>query len=107
MAKKFAYVCFGLLALAVAYTIAARDVVAQVGMGDVVHVYLDTEGAYPVTVAVTASGDFYGRAGTVDYSNGVVNWSVPALGWQYLGNLYSGSQSVIPMSFGGVKAKHR
>lgn len=59
MAKKFFFVCAGILMLVGAYSLGARNVEAQVG-GDVVGVssFVTTSGSY-IVVAITNTGDFY------------------------------------------------
>ncbi|MBK9775556.1 MAG: hypothetical protein IPP62_04205 [bacterium] len=64
MAKKFMFICFGILALAGAYAVGANNSVAQVGGSDVVHAYAAAGGL--TTVVVTANGDFYARLGALE-----------------------------------------
>jgi hypothetical protein len=102
MAKKFMFVCFGILALAAAYAVGASNSVAQVGGSDVVASYVNSVASYPATVVVTANGDIYGRSGYVS-GEGNIHWTVQEANWTFMGNALAGSVSSQPKTLGGVK----
>lgn len=104
MAKKFMFVCFGILALAGAYAIGASNSVAQLGGSDVVHVYTGNN----VTVAVTANGDFYARVGQLaQYGLGAEpSWGMSG-SWIYKGNCFSGPVASDNSTLGDVKGLFR
>lgn len=107
MAKKFMFVCFGILALAGAYAVGASNSVAQVGGAQVVASYMPLVSA-PATVVVTADGDFYARVGTCWSVGGAApTWSSTG-NWTFMGNCFDG----VPVanqqnSLGGVKTLFR
>ncbi|MBK6734339.1 MAG: hypothetical protein IPG61_09645 [bacterium] len=88
MARRFMFVCFGILALATAYAVGADNSVAQVGGSNVVHSFNGNGGALCV---VTADGDIYGRAGFPENGgSGIMGWSQSGE-WTHLGNVFSGA----------------
>jgi hypothetical protein len=128
MAKKFFYVCAGLLCLALSFQFGAQSAVGQstpvieavdCGSGTVsaivngVWEQVDpTTGAIrqsaPVPVAgqVIATGSSYG---VIVYENGdIYQWGGgPIAGWTRTGNLVSGPTPAKAESFGSVKARYR
>ncbi len=91
MAKKFLYVCLGILALAAASHLGADNVRAQAG-GDFVGI---ASGATANEVyTITLSGDCY-RSDNAGYS------------WMYRGNVLAGSVDAKSSSLGDVKSKYR
>jgi len=106
MAKKFMFVCFGILALVGAYAVGANNSVAQVGGSDIVQVYNSNS----ATVVVTANGDFYARNGIMDRGGSSVdsepiwNGSGP---WVFKGNCFSSSVNSQGTTIGDVKSLFR
>ena len=96
MARKFFYVCAGMLMLALSYHFGASTATAQASGNLVVAV---TNFAQPAEahsfLAVTASGDAY-----VTSSNGNT--------WVFSGNLFGGAPTpALHESWGQVKARYR
>ena len=104
MAKKFMFVCLGILALAGAYAIGANRADAQSGLpGDVVQLFSYNSG----TAVVTASGDFYARNSTIISGSGAdPSWNNPDP-WVYLGNVFNGAVNGQQNTLGGVKGLFR
>jgi len=88
MAKKFFYVCAGILMLVAAYSLGAQRVEAQVGGGDFVAL-VSANGL----IAITNNGDVY-------KSSAGVNWS-------YLDNIRGGAVSSDAPALDEVKALYR
>jgi len=87
MAKKFMFICFGILALAGAYAVGANNSVAQVGaISDVAMASIPCIPPTSSTV-VTVSGDIYVKAAHILESGA---WSNPAAQWTYMGNCFAG-----------------
>lgn len=107
MAKKFMFVCLGILALAGAYAVGANNSVAQVGGTDVVATYQNGGPGGDSTIIVTANGDFYARRGVIQTLSSDPIWT-PQGEWTYMGNCFSGgavnSQGT---TIGGVKGLFR
>ena len=93
MAKRFFYVCAGILMLALSYHFEAQSASAQAPGNPVV----GTFGTIPAVV--TANGDIY-----YDTSGGLT-----AAAWQRFGNVFTnvGPTPVQPTTFGALKAKFR
>lgn len=107
MAKKFMFICFGILALAGAYAVGAGNSVAQVGGMGVAQVWF---GNANMTVLVTDGGDFYARNGEITnngFAGGPIYWSTPNAQWTYMGNCFSGAVNNQQNSLGGVKSLFR
>jgi len=108
-AKRFFYVCTGLLMLTIAYSIGANSVGAQASPGDFTGI-----SSFPnePTIAVTAGGDVYGRAAHPYSGGGELEW-IPSQGglanqgWQHMGNINGGTVAVDPATMGEVKAKFK
>jgi hypothetical protein len=98
MARKFFYVCAGILMLALSYHFGAQSASAQSSANPVV-------GSIPVpfgtwyNAVVTANGDVYGSASPAG------NLST----WTYVSNVFTGSAPTAAQqeSFGSLKAKFR
>ena len=69
MAKKFFFVCGGILMLVLTYTLGANSVVAQSGAGKVVGIAIYGNDA----IVVTAEGDVYQAT-----NNNTDNWTLKA-----------------------------
>ncbi len=92
-AKRFFYVCAGLLCLAVAYHFGAVNAAAQ-APGNPVVAFLRHEIGAGAWVAVTANGDIF--------------TSSPIEGpYVRTGNVFGGPTPVQHESFGSVKARYR
>jgi hypothetical protein len=92
MARKFFYVCAGLLCLALAYHLGARSATAQAPGNSIVAAF---PASYPLQfVAVTANGDFFGaeRVGGP---------------WVHYSNVFSGPTPANESTFGQLKARYR
>lgn len=86
MAKKFMFICFGILALAAAYSFGARDSVAQVGGGTVVQAFQGSGGL----CVVIDNGDIYGRVGQPQSLIGnTMGWTTDGT-WNFMGNCFGG-----------------
>jgi hypothetical protein len=92
MARKFFYVSLGILALACAYHLGAKNTQAQ--GGQVVAALVQTVGSG--FGAVTPSGDVY----DVQIMGGQV------VGYP-IGNIFTGPTNVEPSSFGTIKGKFK
>jgi hypothetical protein len=94
VAKRFFYVCAGLLCLAVAYHLGARGAGAQVVSGNPVVAVTSGCPNYS-TVVVTANGDLWGA-------------SYCSETWTHVGNVFGGGPiPVKPETFGRLKARYR
>lgn len=91
MAKKFMFVCLGVLALAVAYHLGAAGAVSQ-GTG--------------IAVGIAAIPYSDGARLYVATDNGDVYWSGPATPWTYYGNIF-GSAYAEPATWGSIKAQFK
>ncbi len=91
MAKRFLYVCLGILALAAATHLGADNVRAQAG-GDFVGI--TSNGTANELYAITLSGDCY-RSDNAGYT------------WMYRGNVLAGTVEARGTSLGDVKSKFR
>jgi hypothetical protein len=91
MAKKFFYVCGGLLMLALAYHFGATTATAQAPGNPVVGIAYNSG----ILQAVTANGDAYTK--------------LPSSVWTPSGNVFGGSPPVpdVQQSWGQVKARYR
>ena len=88
LAKRFFYVCAGLLCLALAYHLGARSATAQAPGNPIA--------AAPATGYVfTANGDLY-------YSP-----DPPTQPYSFLRNVFSGATPAAHETWGGVKARYR
>ena len=90
MAKRFFYVCAGLLMLALSYHLGARSAGAQAPGNPVAGVAHDAGSALFV---VTANGDTY--------------VSLEGTGWQRKDNVFSAPTPAQPTTFGALKARFR
>ena len=91
MARKFFYVCAGLLCLAISYHLGAKSAGAQVG-GSIVSMASNTSNQW---MAVTSAGDTYLSA-----DDGAT--------WQRKTNIFAGGPTPAKTeSFGAVKARYR
>lgn len=97
MAKKFFYVCAGILMLLAAAALRSNNVAAQVSGQPVVGITYVPTVSPGYLVAVTANGDEYRRY-LVDGSTGT---------WHYYTNVLSGGVSTEAGTLGDVKAKYR
>jgi hypothetical protein len=88
MAKKFMYVCLGILALTVAFHLGASSAISQ-GTGLVVGIAA-TERGDPKVFAITDGGDCYYRP--------------PAEDWRFYGNIF-GSVATEPTTWSKIKAE--
>jgi len=102
MAKKFFYICAGILMLAISYHLGARSAGAQAGAGPpsaAMAVY------GPYMYVMTPSGECFNRRLE---SNGICSSgfvaSEPACD---MGNLWEGAVSAAPQSWGQVKDRYR
>lgn len=102
MAKKFMFICLGILALMVAYSLGASNVDAQVSGASVVGV---VNAAAGTTAIVTANGDFWARPG-VPQATHPASWTESG-DWTYMGNCFGGPISSQQNSLGGVKGLFR
>ncbi|MFN0149197.1 MAG: FlgD immunoglobulin-like domain containing protein [bacterium] len=100
LAKKFFYVSLGILALALAYHLGAKNVNAQ-GGGKFMGISVEAANTF-CTTAITESGDIYARSG-VPYCTGAVgselNWlefGACPQEWVYLGNVLAGTAASSP-----------
>jgi len=95
MAKKFFYVCGGLLMLALAYHLGATSATAQAPSNSVV----GTFGELSPQAVVTANGDVYVSSGNPQ----------PLSGWSWRANIFGGGDPVptTDATWGQVKARYR
>ena len=89
MAKRFMFVCLGLLALAVAYHLGASAAQSQatgtfVGIG----------GVETTLCAITATGDYY-----------LLNTHGDVRNWVYWGNIAGGGTATQSSTWGQIKAE--
>ena len=92
MARKFFYVCAGMLMLALSYHFGASNATAQAPSNSVVGITANASGIF----AATANGDTY------QFGNGGPN------AWHPLGNIFSGGPTpALHESWGQVKARYR
>ena len=94
MAKKFMYVCVGLMALAGAYSFGAQGVVAQAGLNEVTAVHL-SGGAESTTTVFTTDGSIYSRPGFPMHVSGKIIWAEDGR-WTYMGNTFGEGEPVHP-----------
>ena len=92
MARKFFYVCAGLLCLALAYHWGASRATAQVPNNPVVGVTFDSY--HTIDLVLTANGDAYAT------SDGGREWS-------HMGNVFSTPTSLGQSSWGRLKVIYR
>ena len=104
MAKKFFYVCMGILALAGAFALGSNSVSAQVG-GEFVGISID--GVYNNTAAITADGSIYARSGKPVCQNEEMVWNNPCAQWTLMGNVFDQPVSSEAGSLGDVKSMYR
>ena len=97
-AKRFFYVCAGLLCLAIAYHLGARSAAAQSG-SPVSGLTVTNVGCGGAVYVLTPNGDLYARGLTCNGMTG----SVPA----FQGNFWSGATPTTQETFGSVKARYR
>jgi hypothetical protein len=95
MARKFCYICAGMLMLALSYHFGASTAVAQAPSNGLVEVtYIGGIGSSPY-LAATVNGDVYTAA----------NSSGP---WLHVGNVFSGGPTpALHQSWGQVKARYQ
>lgn len=101
MAKRFMYVCLGILALAVAYHLGAAKAESYSGSPFVsLHSYNAGSGSSPWALyAVTEDGTIYVTTG----SGGVAPWD-PFPAWQYWGQIPTGGTATQSSTWGQIKA---
>lgn len=88
MARKFMYVCAGILMLALAWHLGATTATAQVGISNAL---VAAEGGY----AYSANGDVYIGSGAASRQT-----------WTHLGNVFTGRPTpTATQSWGALKAK--
>jgi hypothetical protein len=97
MARKFFYVCAGILMLVAASALRSNNVVAQVSGQPVVGLAYVPTVSPGYLVALTANGDEYRRY-LVDGSTGA---------WRYYSNVLTGNVSSEASTLGDVKVKYR
>lgn len=91
MAKKFFYVCAGVLMLALAYHFGATSATAQLTSNDIAGVAAD---GYGLVTVVTVSGEVYRGAASVPYF--------------HAGNLFTGGATATQQeTWGAVKQRYR
>jgi hypothetical protein len=96
MAKRFFYVCGGILMLALANHFGATNAGAQAGATPV---GLTAAGSDAIIYAMTPNGDLHRRRVSVD---------AQFYALEYVGNFWSGSPTPVqPTSFGALKVKYR
>jgi hypothetical protein len=105
MAKRFMFVCFGILALAGAYAVGARNSVAQ-GSSPT---FTGITGNSSCMAAITADGDIYFIG---DYATDMpdaphVRWARRGKQWVFMGNVVGGVVNTQSNSLGGVKTLFR
>jgi hypothetical protein len=95
MAKKFFYMCGGILLLALSYHFGASSAKAQAPGNSVVAGFGFVAGPYS-TAALTANGDMY-------------LYNLTSGGWTYSSNVFGGGPPTPTHveSFGSVKARYR
>jgi len=92
MAKKFFYVCAGLLMLALAYHLGASTATAQAPSNSVVASFSYGYGA----AAITANGDLY------------TSWNSIGGPYVHTANIFTGGATpTTTQSFGALKARYR
>ncbi len=114
MAKRFMFVCVGILALAAAYSLGAKDSVAQSGV-PVFAGITSGFGGNESLVAITSEGDIYAIGDNCIGRNDppyVAWYSIAAGGtgsrqWIYMGNVLEAPVSANSGPLGGVKALFR
>jgi hypothetical protein len=117
-AKRFFYVCSGILLLVVAYTVGIHRAEAQ-GSGPFAGICIEPNG-YRATLAITTSGDVYARNAipVVNQAtcNGLLSWETNGCnsggleqdaGWQFMGNVLGGTIPAEAKSWSGVKQGYR
>ena len=97
MAKRFFYVCLGLLALAVAYHLGAQTATSQ-GFG--------TATGISVSGANTTQCYVYAVADNGDCYRKWQDWA-PSEPWQYFGNIFAGGVATQPSTWGQIKAQFK
>jgi len=114
MAKKFFYVCAGILMLVGAYSLEAQKVEAQLPSQEFAGITFSMDGGGNVsTTAITASGDIFAIADYPkgDYSTGAVVWINTELhgtrDWVYMGNVLTGPVKAGDDTIDGVKSMFR
>jgi hypothetical protein len=88
MAKRFFYVCAGLLMLAAAYHLGATNAESQAPGNPVVAAVRDAAQSW--TAVFTANGDVYQNQYGL---------------WTYAGNVFSSATAAKPETWGGVKER--
>jgi hypothetical protein len=95
MARKFFYVCAGILMLAGVFALSAKIVEAQVGDRNVVSLEFAGGGSFSYLIVVTVEGDEYRKVipgGTT---------------WEYVGNVFGEAVGADASSLGDVKSRFR
>ena len=96
MARKFFYVCAGMLMLALSYHLGASTATAQAPSNAVVAAFESGYGGINPSVAITANGDVYDGGA----------WGQG--GWHHVANIFSGG--AVPTqheTWGQVKARYQ
>lgn len=93
-AKRFFYVCAGVLMFALAYHLGASRAGAQSSGGGFAGITITDGPNGGSTVAITVTGDIYGRPGAPTCFNGNVpfGWSPTSCSgeWVFMGNVLAG-----------------
>lgn len=106
MAKRFLFIATGILALTAAYHLGAVRTEAQ-GGGTFSGISVSVQGSTANTIAITTTGDVYGRSGGPQCAGGTMIWNVADCDWQYMGSVVSGPTPAESQSFGSVKDMFR
>src|SRR5262245_56901263 len=108
-AKTFFYSCAAILLLVVTYTIAARGAAAQSGAQ---FVGIATDASSRMNLAITATGDVYGRQGAIQCGHGPNSLGFVQLDpgcpdeWVLIGNILGGTTAMTPSSLSTVKPRY-
>jgi hypothetical protein len=100
VAKRFFYVCAGILCLALAYHLGVQSATAQVGSTVNGFAMYPGGGAASTCWVMTPSGDIYGR-----YLDPNSSGSSSPL--YFVGNFWGGPTPATQQTWGGVKARYR
>ena len=93
LAKRFFYVCAGLLCLALAYHFGAVNATAQAPGNPIVAAYATPSSA---NVVILSNGDVY-VAGSLG----------PTIPWDYRGNVFGSGTPVQQSTWGAMKSRYR
>lgn len=115
-AKKFFYVCAGILLLVIAYSVGAHKAGAQSGgqFAGITSIHAHGSGV-EVPLAITTTGDLYARSAAPSqavtpnggFACGFQGWGSDCFGadpgWQYMGNVLTGNVAVDQKTWSSVK----